>query len=262
MFQFRNAANHSEIQRIYENMSILQFLANPLIIVDPLNVAIEYLFKAGQTGIIYVGDPDFEEDLQEFSRGHKFRAIIVRHFAFDACVFQRTHEMVQLGRDGADKVRIFHVAESLGKAGRIAAHNVLRFDLHGADLNGYVFHNLKRTLYPSASDGGIPTAGGGGHGHTGTASSLGDSAAGDAHDKTRNRFEKVMMELDCYLTGKFSLSSSGESNHIRTSVDRLKKLKRGGAVEEALQSPHLKNLERASGVFSKFITVVDNCPFR
>ena len=71
-------------------MSIINFLPNPLLIVDPLNVSIEYLFKASQTGIIYSGDPDFEDDVIEFSQ--KFKSIIIRHFAFDANAYQNTYE--------------------------------------------------------------------------------------------------------------------------------------------------------------------------
>ena len=43
---------YADIPRIYENMSMLEFLPNPLLIIDPLNISIEYLFKSSQTGII------------------------------------------------------------------------------------------------------------------------------------------------------------------------------------------------------------------
>ena len=80
-------------------MSIIHFLPNPLIIIDPLNISIEYLFRASQTGIIYSGDPDLEDDIKEFL--HKFDSIIIRHFAFDVKVYQRTNEraMRQVRKD-------------------------------------------------------------------------------------------------------------------------------------------------------------------
>ena len=48
----------------------------------------------------------------------------------------------------------------------------------------------------------------------------------------------------------------------RISVDRLKKLKRGGGVDETVPTAPLKTLETASGVFTKYYTAIAACPFR
>ena len=109
--QFRSAAHHHEVQRIYENMTIIHFLPNPLLIIDPLNISIEYLFRASQTGIIYTGDPDFEDDVKEFSR--KFDSIIIRHFAFDADVYKRTYERAMRQVRSAHVIDITRASESL-----------------------------------------------------------------------------------------------------------------------------------------------------
>ena len=54
-----------------------------------------------------------------------------------------------------------------------------------------------------------------------------------------------------------------ENDHLRRiSVDRLKKLKRGGGVDETVPTAPLKTLETASGVFTKYYTAIAACPFR
>ena len=54
-----------------------------------------------------------------------------------------------------------------------------------------------------------------------------------------------------------------EYDHLcRISVDRLKKLKRGGGVDETVPTAPLKTLETASGVFTKYFTAITACPFR
>jgi hypothetical protein len=237
-------------------MSIIQFLSNPLLIVDPLNVSIEYLFKAAQTGIIYVGDPDFEVDLVEFAR--KFSAIIIRHFAFDSDVYQRTYER-GLSHELGAVVKIYHVASAVGE-GALArlpgSHHVLRFDLFGADLSGYMYHHLKRLLHPPTEAASVLMAA------TAPGVASADAVAAEKEERSKNRFEKVQRELEHYLSERYSLSSSADTSQIRASVDRLRKLKRGGVVEEALQPPHLKALETASSVFAKYFAVIMNCPFR
>ena len=45
-------------------------------------------------------------------------------------------------------------------------------------------------------------------------------------------------------------------------MDRLKKLKRGGEVDETVPMAPLKTLETASGVFTKYYTAIAACPFR
>ena len=45
-------------------------------------------------------------------------------------------------------------------------------------------------------------------------------------------------------------------------MDRLKKLKRGGGVDETVPTAPLKTLETASGVFTKYYTAIAACPFR
>ena len=115
--QFRSAAHHHEVQRIYENMTIIHFLPNPLLIIDPLNISIEYLFRASQTGIIYTGDPDFEDDVKEFSR--KFDSIIIRHFAFDADVYKRTYERAMRQVRSAHVIDTTRASESLTSLYRV-----------------------------------------------------------------------------------------------------------------------------------------------
>ena len=92
-------------------MTIIHFLPNPLLIIDPLNISIEYLFRASQTGIIYTGDPDFEDDVKQFSR--KFDSIIIRHFAFDADVYKRTYERAMRQVRSANVIDITRASESL-----------------------------------------------------------------------------------------------------------------------------------------------------
>ena len=88
--QFRQAIKFVDIPRVYENMSLLQFLPSPLVVIDPLNISIEYLFTPSQTGIIYCGDPEFEAEFDEMCK--KFDSIIVRHFVFDVVAFRKTYE--------------------------------------------------------------------------------------------------------------------------------------------------------------------------
>ena len=96
-------------------MSIINFLPNPLLIIDPLNISIEYLFRASQTGIIYSGDPDFEDDIKEFSQN--FNSIIIRHFAFDANVYQKTYErtMRQVRNEVEGGLALFRVTHQASK---------------------------------------------------------------------------------------------------------------------------------------------------
>ncbi len=59
---FRAAPAYADVQRVFENMSALQFLPPHLVVVDPLSVSIEFLFKPSRTGVVYCGDPNFEAE--------------------------------------------------------------------------------------------------------------------------------------------------------------------------------------------------------
>ena len=204
-------------------MTIIHFLPNPLLIIDPLNISIEYLFRASQTGIIYTGDPDFEDDVKQFS--HKFDSIIIRHFAFDADVYKRTYEramrqvrsanVIDTTRQGEsltspfiqelDSIRIYHVASHVSEevAAQVGSLHVLRFDLFGADLDSYIYQHLKRTLHPpSVAAAAVAAAEGD------------DAASGGRDSRAKSRFEKVQRELDLYLNGRHSLSSA-DTTQIR-----------------------------------------------
>lgn len=83
--EFRMAATCSDVQRVYENMAmlqvhlshmtgaaifsvpLLQFLPKHILVVDPLGVSIEYLFKPSRTGVVYCGDPNFEAEFASLS---------------------------------------------------------------------------------------------------------------------------------------------------------------------------------------------------
>jgi hypothetical protein len=112
---FRAALHFTALPRVYENLSALPFLPTPVLVVDPLNVALEYVFKSTpRTGIIYCGDPDFDEGF-----GHlcdKFAAVIVRHFTFDRALFQKTLERAQMHTGLSVKVRLY----ALTRAGNMS----------------------------------------------------------------------------------------------------------------------------------------------
>ena len=101
-----------------------------------------------------------------------------------------------------DSVRIYHVASTVSDeaVSQVCSLHVLRFDLFGADLDGYIYQQLRRTLHPAAAGG---------------------AAAGEDDDddtgrtsRAKNRFEKVQRELDLYLKGRHSLSSA-DTTQIR-----------------------------------------------
>ena len=281
--QFRVAKTHEDIPRIHENMSMIQFLPNPLLVVDPLSVSIEYLFKPSKTGVIYCGDPDFKDQLDLFSA--KFQAVIIRHFAFDLTVYQNTLEQVLkgTGSSSSNNTRIYHVVTDVSKedwAQTGSKLHTLRFDLNGLNLKAYIFSHLKKLIFPPDP-----------------------MTEEEKTERLKSRYEKIQKELDNFLGNQHSLS---DITQVRNAIEKLKKLSycsttSEGNRDELQQQQHhqplqqkqqhhllqqqqkqqqqqqqqqpsqpvaaaaaaaVKSLETAAEVFSQYLAVLVRCPLK
>lgn len=227
---FKKALNYQDVPRIYENMTLLDFLPNPMVVIDPQNISIEYLFKSSKTGVIYCGDPDFDEEFRHFST--KFQSIIVRHFVFDHGIFQKTQE--HFVRQG-DMVQVYHVVNELSEDHGICPLNILDFELQGSDLTSYILHHLKNQI-----------------------TNADPISEEEKMEKLKNRFEKIHHEIGRFLSNPTLLS---DSNEVKSAFDRIKKhLKDDNSGDDVLP-PHLKSLEMASEVFADFYSTVLEKPF-
>ncbi|TRY72347.1 hypothetical protein TCAL_08161 [Tigriopus californicus] len=228
--KFNSALSYQDVPRIYENMTLLDFLPNPIVVIDPQNISIEYLFKSSKTGVIYCGDPDFDEEFRQFST--KFQSIIVRHFVFDHGIFQKTQE--HFVRHG-DQVQVYHVVNELNEDHGICPLNILDFELQGADLTSYILHHLKIQI-----------------------NNADPISEEDKIEKLKNRFEKIQQEIRRFLSNPLQLS---ELSEVKSAVDRIKKHLRDDNASDEILPPHLKSLEMASEVFADFYTTVLEKPF-
>ena len=231
--QFRTAAQYKAIPTIYENLSISDFLPNPLLIIDPSHISLEYVFTPGKTGIIYCGDPEFQSEFSEFLK--KFDAIIVRHFAFDSKIFQQSMEMALKQEE---MVKVFHVVNSISDQDwkSFDKLHIIRFDLDRNDVKNYISFNLKSSVKHLETEE-------------------------EKAENLKNNFEKVQKEVEQFISNIYSLS---DTSQVRPSVTRLKKLK-GQSNSTGIQiqpSSSSKVAEISCQSFARFYTFLTKVPMK
>ncbi len=234
--QFRQAINFADIPKIRENMSMLEFLPSHLLVIDPLVISIEYLFRPSQTGVIYSGDPQFDSEFETLKA--KFDTIIVRHFVFDLDVFQRTFVVTLQNQEKS--IKVFHVVTEVTDDDLAAVNrtSVLNFELSGEDLNCYVLHHMKKLILPNPPE-----------------------TEDDKREKGKFQLEKVQRETEEYLTGVFSLSNPIQ---VKASISTLKKLKSHDYQHHPSVIPgffaQLKFVEAISRIGSDMYVCLNACP--
>jgi len=253
--------------------------------VDPLTISIEFLFKPSRTGVIYAGDPEFEQEFESFVRA-KFHSVIVRHFAFQRSVYEWTRRKtshITLKRtyttDGElspilasaspasmmslspappkgasscereEELQIFHVCSKVSEEDlrAIGSLHVVDFELNGADLADYVFHQLRMgvTWHQAGSD-----------------DMSGDVDISEEEGKMKaNRFSKLSAEIERYSDGSHSLTNM---HQIRASVGEFKRILsdvvKDGKGALAATASHAKTLETFSAVAADSIACIRACP--
>ena len=132
-----------------QNMAIMSALPDPILVVDPLQISLEYLellHADEKMTLLHVGDPTFRQ--QFISEARDSDVIIITHSTLDLNTFCSRVD-IQKVKSINKKVTIYHVTPELKESELVYVQpsQILSFDLGKEDTAKYV-HNRLHLLVP------------------------------------------------------------------------------------------------------------------
>ena len=132
-----------------QNLAMMTALPDPILIMDPLQISLEYLelLHADQKiTLLHIGDPTFKQ--QFISEAKDSDVIIITHSTLDLNTFASHIDFQRVKSFNRDFV-VYHVTPDLKKSELVYVQpsQILSFDLNNEDIAKYI-HNRLQLLLP------------------------------------------------------------------------------------------------------------------
>ena len=142
----------TEPYQTMQNFGILTALPNPILIVDPLQISLEYLellHAEEKITLLHIGDPTFKQ--QFITEARDSDVIIITHSTLDLNTFV-SHIDLQKIKALNSKLCVYHVTPCLKESELVYVQpsQILSFDLDKDDISKYI-HNRLQLLVPDKS---------------------------------------------------------------------------------------------------------------
>ena len=265
----RMNVSQKEARIIKENLAILSTTKPPILVIDPIQVALEYLelFHADEKmKLLHIGDPELRDQFN--MEAANSNVAIVVHSTLDLDKFYSLIDLSKVrpkdpqptgkeildsggssSRDmGRNRGKLYHVSPNfnMGKLRHIRPYQVISFGMDKSDVNRYVGSRLAM-LMPDK-------AGGRSHESSGESGEAGQCIATD-----KDKFET---ELAPYINNPDLII---DFNHLTQSVERIRRIFEGFASEYEDRSTKKDLIHDMLEVYSEMLTnvykAVSLCPF-